>query len=358
MAYLDSRRTFAKELPGADNVFQPPDLADYVDDAWDVRISVGDAPLEEAYYFTVEDPAAVHTTVGDLLKLALDPKQRPNLDIEEYPDLPFLQEELIQYRANERKGLLKLEYYINHDPSGRPVSLWQTAVDLLGVCTYHDRSHDYRVLDIVLVPVIPEANDYQLDQLRRQHGGTFLLMLLDYLLEQGVEPFAEFVASEPMAAYLGTLGGSAHRKFVDGMRAIEKEGLIAKQTGPDHGAGATVTLTEAGKEKLDELRAQFARDADYYDQFESVAIAPPALGVPGGFDVRVQMMEYDEVDIEATLLLQILGQDRDEWFAADRWAEAYESFLPFNVVTEALAYTTNFSAEVMDALKTLTGDAA
>jgi hypothetical protein len=173
MAYSDPARKFAKELPGADNVFQPPDIADYVDDAWDVRISIGDAPLEEAYYFTVEDPGAVRLTIGDLLKLALDPEQKPNLDVEEYPDLPFLQEELIQYRANEQKRLLKLEYYINHDPSGGPVSMYQTAPDFLGVCTYHDGSHDYRVLDIVMLPVKPEASDYELDRTRRQHGGTF-----------------------------------------------------------------------------------------------------------------------------------------------------------------------------------------
>ena len=254
--------------------------------------------------------------------------------------------------------MLKLEYYINNDPSGRPVSLWQTASDLLGVCTYHDGSHDYRVLDVVMVPIIPEANEYELDRMRRQHGGTFLLMLLHYVLEQGEEAFAEFLASEPVAAYFGSLAGVAHRKFVEGMRDIEREGLIAKESGRGEDKTATITITDAGKEKLKELEEQFARDADYYNHFDSVSIAPPALGVPGGFDARVQMMEYDKVDMEATLLVQILGQDRDEWFAADRWQEGYESFQVFHLVTEALAYKTNFSAEVLDALKGLAGDAA
>ena len=358
MAYLDPTRKFAKELPGADNVFQPPDIADYVDDAWDVRISVGDAPLDEAYYFTVEDPTAVRSTIGDLLKLALDPEQKSNLDIEEYPDLPFLQEELIQYRANEQKRSLELKYYINHDPSGEPVSMWQTARESLGVCTYHDGSHDYRVLDIVVLPVIPEGSDYELDRIRRQHGGTFLLMLLDYVLEQGDEAFSEFLASEPVAAYLSTSSGIDHRKFVDGMKALEKEGLIAKQVVDGDEDEMTITSTDAGDAKREELRSQLTRDADYYNQFDSVSITPPALGVPGGFDVRVQLMEFNEVDIQATLLLQILGQDRDQWFAADRWPEAYESFLVFNLATEAMAYKTNFSAELMDALKKLTEDTA
>jgi hypothetical protein len=356
MAYSDPARKFAKELPGADNVFQPPDIADYEDDAWDVRISVGDAPLEEAYYFTIEDPAAVRLTIGDVLTRALDPEQKSNLDIEEYPDLPFLQEELIQYRANEHQGLLKLEYYINHDPSGGPVNMWQTARDFIGVCTYHDGSHDYRVLDIIMAPVIPQVNDYELDRMRRLHGGTFLLMLLDYMLEQGDEAFSDFLASEPAAAYLSTFGDMTYRKFIDGMKTIEREGLIAKQTVEGDPDAQTIAITEAGDEKLEELKSRFTRDADYYNQFDSVSITPPALGVPGGFDVRVQMMEYDKVDIEATLLLQILGQDRDQWFAADQWSEAYESFSVFHLATEALSYKTNFSAEIMDALKTLGGD--
>ncbi len=36
--------TFKKDLPGADIVFQPDDIEDYKNDAWDIRISIGDAP--------------------------------------------------------------------------------------------------------------------------------------------------------------------------------------------------------------------------------------------------------------------------------------------------------------------------
>lgn len=360
MAYADPARRFAKDLPGADIVFQPADIADYADDAWDIRISIGEAPLEEAYYFTVDDPSAVRLTIEKLLdSFALNPELKSKLDIEEYPDLPFIQEELIQYRTNERQRLMKLEYYINHHPSSGPVNLWRTAQDMLSVCTYHDGSHDYRVLDIVMVPIIPEVDDYELDRMRRMHGQTFLLMLLDYTLEQGDEAFDQFLASEPVAAYLSKWPDMTYRKFVDGMKAIEGDGLIAKGAAPGQEGddAATLELTPAGQEKLEELKDRFCRDADHYDQFDSVSIAPPALGVPGGFDVRVQMMEYDQVDCETTLLLQILAQDRDQWFAPEVWLEVYESFSVFQMVGEALAYKTNFSAELIEALKQLVSEA-
>ncbi len=356
MGYSDPVRKFAKELPGADNVFQPPDIADYIDDEWDVRISIGDSPLEEAYYFTIDDPAAVRLTIGDALNKALDPDQKSKLDVAEYPDLPFLQDELIQYRTNEKQGLLKVEYYINNDPSGGPVNMWQTVRDYLSVCTYHDGAHDYRVLDIVMLPTVPQLSDYDTDRMRRIHGGTYLLMLLDYVQEQGDQALAEFLASEPVVSFLSTFSDMKHREFVDGMKSLVTEGLIVKTS--DSGDGGlrdadTIQVTEAGQAKLQELKDQFTRDADYYNQFDAVSVTPAALGVPDGFDVRVQMMEYDGADCQAVLLLQILAQDRDQWFAADQWLEAYESFAVFDVVSEAMAYKTNFSAEIMDALKKL-----
>jgi len=360
MAYTDPARRFAKDLPGADIVFQPPDLADYASDAWDIRISIGDAPLEEAYYFTVDDPSAVRLTIEKLLDTyALNPELKASLDVEEYPDLPFLQEELIQYRTNERQRLMKLEYYINHNPSSGPVNVGRSARDLLSVCTYHDGSHDYRVLDLVIVPAIPDVDEYELDRMRRLHGETFLLMLLDYTIEGGDEAVVAFLVGEPVAAYLSQWPDMTYRKFVDGMKAIETAGLIEKRsTTDDQGDEATtIELTDAGLEKLEALKVQFSTDAEYYDQFDSVSIAPPALGVPGGFDVRVQMMECDQIDCESTLLLQILGQDRDQWFAPEVWHDVYESFSVFQMVGEALAYKTNFSAELMEALKGLASDA-
>jgi hypothetical protein len=350
---------FAKEQPGADLVFQPSDLGDYAKDAWDIRISIGDAPLDEAFYFTVNDSDAVRLTIGQLLdQYALNPERRSELDVAEYPELPFLQEELIQYVANERKGLLDLDWYVNHNTLSGPVNLHQTARTHLSVCTYHDGSEDYRVLDLILVPSVREPSPSEINRMRREYGELFLLLLLDYQLAQGDAAMAAFVEEPAVDAWLKHRPEMAYRHFMDGMKDIENRGLIMKQVGEEAlgsaaGQGVRVELTKAGRTRLDGIMDEYQSAADYYNQFDSVSIAPPGLGVPDGFDARVQMMEYDGLDCERTLVIQILAQGRDEWFTLDEFHEAYDSFLICDVVREALAYKTNFSAEVLDSLREL-----
>ena len=361
MSISDATGRFAKDLPGADLVFQPPDIADYANDAWDIRITIGDAPLDEAYYFTVDDPDAVRLTIEELLdSYALNADLRSKLDVEEYPDLPFLQEELIQYRTNERKGLIKLDYYVNHNPISGPVSLRRTARNHLSICTYHDGSHDYRVLDLVLIPTVPKAYQHDLNRMQREYGEVFLLMLLDYHLQGGEEAWAEFLEQPPVVSCFGRWPETAHRNFAGGMKELQDNGLIEKHVGQDTmgrptGEDARIELTDAGRAKLDGFMTEYQEAAEYYNRFDSVAIAPPALGVPGGFDARVQMMEFGGRDCERTVLIQILVQDRDRLLAAGQWQEAYDSFSVCHSVREAMAYKTNFSTEVLEALKHLAG---
>ena len=61
------QRSFAKSLPGTDCTFQPDDLSEYRDDPWDIRISIADAPLEEAFYYTMDDPSAASLPIKVLL---------------------------------------------------------------------------------------------------------------------------------------------------------------------------------------------------------------------------------------------------------------------------------------------------
>ena len=361
MAFSDAARRFAKDLPGADLVFQPPDIADYADDAWDIRITIGDAPLEEAYYFTIDDPDAVGLTIEELLdSYALNADLRSKLEVEEYPDLPFLQEELIQYRTNERQRLIELDFYVNHNPSSAPVRLRQTARNYLSVCTYHDGSHDYRVLDLVLVPTVPNVYQDDINRMQREYGEVFLLMLLDYHLHRDEQTTAEFLKEPPVVSCLGRWPKSAHRKFANGMKELHDNGLIVKSAGEDAMGRPTgdepgIELTDAGQAKLEGFMQEYRDAAEYYDRFDSVAIAPPALGVPGGFDARVQMMEFDGRDCERTVLIQVLVQNRDQLFAAGQWHEAYDAFSVCRFVREAMAYKTNFSTEVLEALKHLAG---
>jgi len=363
MDFSQDSLKFAKDLPGADTVFQPPDLADYENDAWDIRISIGDAPLEEAFYIEVKDPDAAQSSIETLLdKYALNPSRQGELEVEEFPDLPFLQEELIQLHTNERKGLIELAYYVNHNTSPGPVSIQRPAWQYMSVCTYHDRSHDYRLLDLVIVPVVPELPQHEMGRKLEAYGDVYLLMLLDHHFSQGSTPAEAFLEEPPVAAYLSTWPDTQYAKFVNAMKELERNGYIQKNVTLDGTSKQSIDanaieITSMGKLALEKLAEVYKSNADYYDQFGSISIAPPALGVPGGFDARVQMMEFDGLEFEKNVLIQVLYQQRDEIFALGNWHDAFKEFLPFQTVRDALAYKTNFSSEVLTELKRLAGDA-
>jgi DNA-binding MarR family transcriptional regulator len=347
------RQQFEKELPGADCLFQPPELGEYSDDAWDIRVSIGEAPLDEAFYITVEDPAAVSRPIGELVEsYVLNPALRDQLDIADNPDLPFMQEELMQYRENEKQGLLTVEYFVNHNPEPGPVDLHSQAAGFMGVCRYHDGAHDYRLLDLVLVPTVPDPSTFEEERMGRDLGRVFLLRLIGYHDAAGPDAFRALGQHTLMAEYVGAGQGGGHFRFCTAMRRLETEGLIRRTT-PD--GKHELTLTDKGREAIRELDEEAARLGREYDLFDSVGIAPPALGIPDGFDVRVQMMSYNDIDCPRSVLLRVLDMVPEDYLAGDVWQDAYEASTFIHVVLEALAYKTNFSCEVLDALKQLAG---
>jgi hypothetical protein len=349
---------FNKELPGADTVFQPDDISDYRDDAWDIRISIGDSPLEEAFYFTIDEACSTFKSIRELLSnYALNPAFRDKLDVSEYPELPYIQEELIQYFENEKKGLLQLDFYINNNPDDGPVDLSRQVDKLLSVCTYHDMSHDYRVLDLVMVPEVPDTSEAEVAELHRKYAGLFLLILFDYHNSQGDKAFNKFVSKSQMASVFDVSAYNEYGVLTDAVTGLERNGCIKMPSSTSQllvkKSKAKIVLTQKGLQEVETLKTEVAEVADDYDCFDSVSVYPCALGVPDGFDARVQMMEYDKVDPELTVLLQVLFERRDEIFNADDWYEMFETFMFYNVVKAAMAYKTNFSKEILDELKTL-----
>jgi len=346
---------FAKELPGTKCVFKPADLDEYLGYAWDIRISIADAPLEEAFYFAVEDPGAVNRSISELLDMyALNPALRDQLDVDEHPDLPYLQEELIQYRENEKRGLLSLEFFVNNDPEPGAVDLNRKAVDVLSVCTPGD-GEDYLVLDLVLVATVPDAGRMEEEQLGRELGRLYLLRLIGCHLNAGEASFETFASHTAVAEYVTGSQSGGNFRFCAAMRRLETEGLIRRITPEGERA---LMVTDKGRAEIRELDEETARLGQQYDIFDSVGIAPPALGVPDGFDARVQMMEYDGQDCARTVLLRILDMFPEEYLGADTWYNAFENDTFIRVVLEALAYKTNFSREVLDELKRLARSAS
>lgn len=254
---------YAKEMPGAKQVLCPGDLDEYAGYAWDIRISLANEPLDEAYYCTVESLGEADRSVRELLEdYALNPARESELDLDHYPDLPFLREVLGQYYEAARKGQLTLRVFVNQLDGELDLDL--PAREVLASCTFRNRSWDYLVLDLIFETEAPQGDSDALDQ---------------------------FIAR--------------HQNLSD----------------------------------RDTLRAAADELAVAYEKYASVAVAPCALGVPDGFDVRLQMMELDGLDPERCVLTQLL---------ADSHLELAECLEP---VCEALAFKTNFTSEILNELK-------
>lgn len=353
---METKRKFSKELPGADCVFGPDDISDYEKDAWDIRISLADAPLEEAFYYTMEDPTTVDLSINQLLKNhALNPKNIDKLDVAEYPDLPFIQTELNLYLENERKNLLKLDFYINQAPESDPLELNNKARDFLGVTTYHDGSHDYRVLDLVLVASPPDLGMFELDDVRRKYGQIYLLLLLDYKEKIGEDEYNKFLSEEPFNDFKESKFDSKYKNIISAIQSMDMKRQV--KTASRYGSETDqplVQLTEEGHALVKKYKNTAKEVAEHYDRYDSCSIAPPALGIPGGFDVRVQMMEIEGKNIPESVLLRVLEDYSEEFFSGD-WAQTYENMSFYSNVLNALAYKTNFSLEVLNELKKLGG---
>ncbi len=350
-----NRECFKKDLPGADMTFQPQDMAEYENDAWDIRISLGSGPLEEAYYCTVEDPKAKDATLQDLLnRYALNPEQREHLDVAEYPELPFLLDELLQYQTNASQGLLDLSFYVNHSPGSGPVNLNDRARQYLSACTYHDQSHDYLVLDLVLVAQVAQVTDTHLSEKQRLYGYLFLLFLLDHYDQQGARAFKKFVAKGPFQDCYDVAASNDFWALRQTLDTLEMSHFITV-TRPygSETVSFSLELTEQGRTEIARLTEEAEQACGRYDVYDSVSVWPCALGVPDGFDARIQMMEYDRIDYERQVFLLVLLENKTELITGKDWYNHFLHFDFYDTVQAALAYKTNFSEEVLSALKEL-----
>ena len=350
-------KKYSKQVPGASCTFQPSDLDEYKDDPWDIRVSIGDAPLEEAFYITVNEPEAIRKSIRELLnEYVLNIERQHELDISDYPELPFLQQQLIEYFKSADSGKLKLDVFVNNNTRSGPTSTLEMAKNLLGTCVYDDHSYDYCVLDLIILPHAEEMSSVAKSSYLNKYAETFLLMLLNYYIDDQTD-YSKLCTESTIGYFLGNFNCKSSFQIQGGLQRLESSGLIAKV-----GKGEKLsvdennyglTLTEAGYEKIDEINQEIANLMDKYDYFDSVSVSPPALGVPDGFDARVQMMEYDGIDIERAVFLCVLADCHEELFKLDDWEENLINVSFMETVSEALAYKTSFSAEILKKLKSL-----
>ena len=182
-------------------------------------------------------------------------------------------------------------------------------------------------------------------------------MLLDYYKQKGDKVFRKFLKEPPMAAFFKITQDMAYNTFTNGLKRLEMDHFI-KTTGGGLSGDNTqkkigIELTEKGIRELELLKEKSCQIANEYDKYDSVSICPVALGIPDGFDVRIQMMEFDGLNIERSVLIRVIDENKVDIFGQNDWCQIYEDFSFFEIVSEALAYKTNFSTEILIALKSL-----
>lgn len=323
--------SYKKETLGAETVYQPDDLFEYKDDAWDLRVSIGDNPLDESFYITIEDPREDRQSIKDLLnKYALDVAKKVDLDINDDPDLPFYMDELIHLFEAEKQQQLNLDFYINH---GAQVRLYHKAEQHLSVCTYDDNSLDYRLLDLVVCPSIKEPPSWERTKIEEWYDHYFLLHLMMYHDWLEIAQMSDELQRE----LYKRLGNNSSLQLFE----LIKDGFVIQ------GLKVTDEALAYGKQ-LDETLSDYQTR---YSAYGSVSIEPPAVGIEQGFDVSLQMMELDDIDLVEALIHKVLDSRCDELFDLETWQDNYKERHGLEEVYSALAYKTHFSLEVLNSIK-------
>ncbi len=340
---------YDKDLSGAVTEYQPVDLAEYDGEPWDIRISMDYAPLEEAFYFTVNDSDATSESVQVVLgEYALNTNRRGELDSAEYPQLPHIQEELLGYYNSAISGKAQLSVYVNKRPSEAPIQLQDKVSDHLSTCVFSDGSHDYRLLDLIFVIESKSLGASELSALREEHGPSYMLFLIDYLKRNSPPNSSnDLSASAPFSAYL-TAEGRANDRFPEVTRTLEvteKMGFITAEGG--------LSITQEGHAHLESLTQEVNNLRQRYECYQSVSVNPPALGVPNGFDARIQIMRKQSVDVVRAIFLFACVFDEDALFGVDNWADDFESGGSFSAIMDAFQYESDFTDDILDPLMSL-----
>jgi len=340
---------YDKDLSGAVTEYQPVDLAEYDGEPWDIRISMDYAPLEEAFYFTVNDSDATSESVQVVLgEYALNTNRRGELDSAEYPQLPHIQEELLGYYNSAISGKAQLSVFVNKRPSETPIQLQDKVSDHLSTCVFNDGSHDYRLLDLIFVIESKTLGASELIALREEHGPSYMLFLIDYLKRNSPPNSSnDLSASAPFSAYL-TAGGRANDRFPEVTRTLEvaeKMGFITAEGG--------LSITQEGHAHLESLKQEVNNLRQRYECYQSVSVNPPALGVPNGFDARIQIMRKQSVDVVRAIFLFACVFDEDALFGVDNWADDFESGGSFSAIMDAFQYESDFTDDILDPLMSL-----
>ena len=267
---------YNKNLTGAVITYKPDDIILYEKEAFDIQITIGNTPLSEGYFFTVKDPTKKSCSIKYLLEeYALNRNRRFELDIKNYPEFPFYMEELAQIYEKNILGDINLNIYVNKSTEYTPLNINNPALNHMSKCIFNDHSYNYALLDLVF----DIEDDFYIEK--------ELNLCITETIEQAV-----LIALNTFQSF----NFSQHKLLTEKRILIEK--LVSKNEYikiiNKEANTCEIKLTNAGKEKARLMVLESKKIRKKYSRFESVGIYPPALGIPNGYDARLQIALMDK----------------------------------------------------------------
>ena len=283
--------------------------------AFDLRVTLGDTPLEDGFWISIPWDAS-SLSFGDLLNDVFPDDEAKqdgvlaSLDGRANPDLPDMYVGLLDVFDDWRGGNRTLNLFVNHGPEvqfyERVQSHIKARLDQSGLIV------GSAVLDVVIEQHFEVIKKYQewggdRQDLIQWLSGATLLYFMD---KHGYQPTAD--QSEDTDSHL--------EPVFDDMRSRD---LIAEGQGTGR-----YEITESGRGFLGHLIAETESYIRHYDVFKDVLYDVDAglveFDTGLGDDLRVQVYDEEGLDlIRVVFLLRMYDGTLDEY--TDSWTEAINS---------------------------------
>ena len=308
---------YAKDVEGVLLDYMPSDIRDYDGTDFDLRVSFGDDPLDDAFWVTVPGEAE-KLTLRELIDQHLLGRTREErehiaelLDTETNPDLPELYLAIRRAFDDAARGKATIRFHINKGP--QDVRLDDPVMNHFSRAYSRRYDFDYRLIDLVLevteigaLAVPPERQE----ELKRE----FRAILLLYLMDRYGRDFAFEGRTFDTVGVEAVADWAVMRGWLD----------LSTKTVRGEYKGVYVRTAEGTK-----LVRGIVRETDElikkYDHFADVTLdEPPQFRTGRGEDLRIHVYRADGVDpLRAAFLMNLENGFYDQgWesvFSDDGW---------------------------------------
>jgi hypothetical protein len=176
---------YEKDVEGVQLDYMPSDIRDYDGGDFDLRITFGDDPLDDAFWITVPGDAEGLTLCQllqqHLLGAGREDRQRieASLDTDTNPDLPAMYLQVRRAFDDMERGKAVVRFHLNKGPAD--VNLDDPVMQHFSRAYSREYELDYRLIDLVLdvTDVSAVATRPEQDEMKREFRALLLLYLMD-----------------------------------------------------------------------------------------------------------------------------------------------------------------------------------